>query len=510
MRPVTTTSAPPSRQVEGAHAPRGTSGRRLRDALDRNVFAVLVLAVCGALHVQFVRGALGPDSWYTVLGGRIVSSSGLPRHDTLAILTHGRDWVDQQWLAHLGFYALWSAGGWRLALLSVVALYLAAFVVAAAAARRLGASDRSVAVIIVVCYVAGLANSALRAQIPAYLLFAFVLALLLADAERPSRRVYLVFPLLALWANVHGSVVLGAGLVALRGLTIAGSGLRAREAPRAWLPRAGALVVLPWLCTLVSPYGLALPHYYRSVLGNSAIEHAASEWGPTTFANSPVFVVLLLGGLWLVARSGAAATPFARLAVSGSGVLGLVAIRYVVWFALVAAAVLPVLLDAVWAPSSARRRAGVNIALASIAIAAAASLTAAVAAHGASWFERGYPGRAAGVVESAAAADPGLRVFADERYADWLLFEDPKLAGRVAYDVRFELLTSAQLSSLFHFRAEVGYDWQRAAAGYGLLVLDPGSDSGAVKLFEREPGSTVLYRDSNVVVLRRALPPPAA
>jgi hypothetical protein len=107
------------------------------------------------------------------------------------------------------------------------------------------------------------------------------------------------------------------------------------------------------------------------------------------------------------------------------------------------------------------------------------------------------------VVTAAARSSPSLRVFADERYADWLLFEDPELAGRVAYDVRFELLTQAQLRSLVRFRVEQGFDWQRVAAGYGLLVLDPIGDAGAVRLFERLPGTKVLYRDKNVVVLRR-------
>ena len=40
---------------------------------------------------------------------------------------------------------------------------------------------------------------------------------LVTDSARPSRRVWFVFPLLALWANVHGSVTLGVALTVLAG-----------------------------------------------------------------------------------------------------------------------------------------------------------------------------------------------------------------------------------------------------------------------------------------------------
>ena len=106
----------------------------------------------------------------------------------------------------------------------------------------------------------------------------------------------------------------------------------------------------------------------------------------------------------------------------------------------------------------------------------------------------------------AAKQNPSLRVFANERYADWLLFNDPALTGRVAYDIRFELLPKRTFKSIVTFRSEHGYDWQAVTRGYGLLVLDTAGDSGAVTLFEKLHGTRVLYHDRNVVVLQRARP----
>jgi hypothetical protein len=476
----------------------------LRDLLEHNVFVFVVFGVCVTLHTQLLRGEVAGDSWYTLLGGRLVERAGIPHNDTWTVLTLGREWIDEQWLAQLGFYRVWVAGGWGLALLGVVVLYLASFAALAATARHLGASDRAVAASSLVCYLVGVNNSVLRAQIPAYLLFALVLALLVTDARSPSRRVYLVFPLIALWANIHGSVVLGAGLVAMRGATVAGAGLRARSAPRTWLPRSLALLGLPWVCTLCSPYGLQLAHYYRSVLGSGELQQAVSEWAPPTLRSNPVFYALLLVAVWLLSRSGGATTAFERLALLVAGVLALDAERYVIWFALVGAVVLPLALNALWTPAPAPRRLRLNFFLAGVCLAVAITATVATAVRGDLWFERGYPSAAWRAVAAAARSDPKLRVFANEKYADWLLFEDPGLEGRVAYDIRFELLTSAEFASLVAFRNERGVDWQGAVHGYGLLVLDPSSDGESIDLFEHRPGATALFRSDDVVVLRRS------
>src|SRR5260221_13475339 len=83
---------------------------------EQNVFVVLALVACGVTQTRIVQNTIAPDGWYTLLAGRVIAKSGLPHHDTLAVLTHGRVWVDQQWLGQLSGYGLWRAGGWPLAL----------------------------------------------------------------------------------------------------------------------------------------------------------------------------------------------------------------------------------------------------------------------------------------------------------------------------------------------------------------------------------------------------------
>ena len=80
-----------------------------------------------------------------------------------------------------------------------------------------------------------------------------------------------MLPLLVLWANLHGSVVLGAGLAMLLGVV---EMVRARRL--AWIPLA--LVVLSPLCVLASPYGRKLVAYYDLMLVDAPFAPILREW----------------------------------------------------------------------------------------------------------------------------------------------------------------------------------------------------------------------------------------
>jgi hypothetical protein len=479
-----------------------SAGSRLADVVQRNVFVVLVLCAAGALLALLVQTAIASDSWYSLLGGRIVADSGIPHHDALTVLAHGREWVDQQWLGHLALYALWSLGGWPLATLALAAAYLGALTVGVASARSHGASERSATLVLIACFIVGLPNTALRAQVLAYPLFALVLALLLADDRARSRRVFLVFPLLVLWANVHGSVVVGAAIVSLQGALLAFSAVRRRVSVAKQVPRAAFFLLAPWACVLASPYALALPGYYQRTLANRSFDQLVFEWTPSTVRNEPIFFAVLLVALWLAFGYGRALRTFARLALLLSAFGGLVAIRNIVWFALIAVAVLPRALDAAIPPRQTERHKRFNLALAALAVAGLTITAAATAAHGRDWFERGFPAKAGDIVSEEVAANPQAGVFANERYADWLLFEHPNLRGRVAYDIRFELYTSRELRGIYDFTLQRGLAWRRIATGYDVFVLDPTQQKSVIRFYARRLHAQWLYRDRQVVVLK--------
>jgi hypothetical protein len=470
--------------------PRRRETGALTSVLERNAFTIGVVAACMALQSALVRGAIGADSWYTLLAGRVIARGGLPQHDSLTMISAGRRWVDQQWLAQLSLYGLWRAGGWAAASLAGVALYGAAFGVLAVSARRRGSSDRSTALVLLACFLMGLPNTQLRAQVPAYLLFAVVMALLLADERRPSRKVWLTLPLLIVWANVHGSVVLGAAVVSAYAVVRLVTGMRSG---RATFAGALGLFIVPWLCVLASPYALELPSYYRKLLDNPTLAHSVSEWAPSTLRGQPVFFGVLVASALLVGLARKALTPLGLATLALTGILGLLAVRNDVWLALAGAAVLPAALDGVWHPGTAPRRRGVNLAIVLVAVCFSLVFAGTIATKASGWFERSYPPTAA-----SAAVAPHGNVFADERYADWLLFEAPGLAGRIAFDIRYELLSRHELQAIGS-----GAVWRTDALGYPILVLDPGRDAGSIRFFEHRSGTRVLYRDKNVVVLEQ-------
>jgi hypothetical protein len=126
-----------------------------------------------------------------------------------------------------------------------------------------------------------------------------------------------------------------------------------------------------------------------------------------------------------------------------------------------------------------------------------------VLGHRASSFAGPDHPAAAAAVARAVERTPGTRVFADARYADWLIWAEPSLAGRIAYDVRFELLSRKQLAEIYAFNDPLSRSWRNASAGYNVLVLDRVDDARAVRALDRDPGARVLYSAPELVVFER-------
>jgi hypothetical protein len=481
---------------------------RFLRVLDTEGLPLMLLAFYAALLASLAPLQLVQDSWLTLVSGREVASHGIPQHETLTVLAQGAHWVDQQWLAQLVFYELAQLGGLRLAVLLHLVLLVGAFGLGLAAARWRGATATAVFWIGLACVFLAPWGWQLRAQSFAYPLFVGTLWLLIADSRAPSRRVLLVLPLLALWGNLHGSVVLGAALVALRGATILWERWRGRTSPH-WATRALLLAAAP-LAVLVSPYGVQLVGYYHRMLGSPLLSKFVQEWGATTPQKAWLFYGVALGTVWLLGRAGKALTPFERLALLASVGAALTAIRHVVWFELTAVVLLPVLLGA-WkgsirepaAPSGSLTRWTGRISAAALVVTAVALL-----APSSSRYESRVPAGASAAI-ARETADAGTRVFASETLADWLLWTRPSLRGRVAYDVRFEILTRLQLERLVAYHRRSGSEWDSPTKAYGVLILDRRTDRAVTAALRREGSLRVAYVDRRVAILTRRSRPAA-
>lgn len=456
-----------------------------RESLSVTLFGLFALVLCVRLPEQ-----LRQDSWLTLVAGREVSG-GLPRKDTLMGWTLGQDWVDQQWLAQLAAYGLTTLGGVRLALLAHVALALAAFALALYAARRLGGNARSLSVVAALAAASLGGSLQLRAQSFAFPLFVLLAWLLVADARRPGNRVFLVLPLLALWANLHGSIALAAALVALRGATLV------YERRRLQVLRGLVLIGAAFLAPFASPYGFGLVDYYWTMLVASPFAGVVMEWRPPTpGATTAGFFAMAFLAVFLRARR--KTTLFETLALALLLLAGLMALRNIVWFSLLALLVLAKPL-AEELPSLAPRRRGLLLPVATGA--AAVWAMAFVFFQPDSWLERHYPARAAEIT-AAEQAKTGGQVLPGVRFANWLVWQQPSLKGKVAYDARLELLTPEQVRDIHYWHNAIG-DYERLLRPGDIVLVDRVDESLLESELARRTDMRYLYRDDEVAVLVR-------
>jgi hypothetical protein len=436
-------------------------------------------------------GLFVADSWMTLVAGREIVEHGLPHHETLTVIAAGREWIDQQWLAQLIWYGIERLGGLPAVAIVDVLLVVAAVASAMAAARQLGASARATFFVSAACLFTAPWTWQIRAQALALPLFVWTLWLAADHVRRPSRRVLWALPILLLWANVHGSVLLGAGVVALAAVWVA-----VRERRPVGLLVAVAAVV----CALVTPYGFDIFRYYHLLIIDPPFGDAIVEWQRSTPSGlTAVFFVVLVASSVLVAWQRRRLTWFEIAVLILLAAQALDAVRGIGWFALAVAMFVPNAADgALGARSKVRVRPPDRLLAFGFAIATVVTL-AVVATRPASWFERTWPDELLSAVRS---TGPDSRVYATDRHADWLLWRLPELRGRIAYDVRFEVLSKRQFREIAYFDNEYGKDWKRAADGFNVVVVDETDEPSHTSKLLAEHRATAAYRDNSVTVIR--------
>ena len=439
------------------------------------------------------------DSWMTLLSGREVVRNGIPDTETLTVLASGREWVDQQWLAQAVFYLVELAAGLPGVAMLHVLLIGGTLGSCMAAARLLGASARATFLVAIPILLTAPWSWQLRAQSLALPLFVWTLWLAADHVRHPSRRIAIAIPLLLVWANVHGSVLLGALIVSLAVVVVAAR--RARDSREIGI--AAALGLGAWACVLVTPYGLDIVGYYHLLIVDPPFGDAIVEWQRTTpnALTAFFFGVAFLSAV-VVAWKRRRLTWFeiAVLAILLAGALD--AVRGIVWFSLAVAVLVPNALDGVFRKPDRVQYPRMNVALAGAFVAATLVTLVVVISKGNDWFEQRWP---EGVLAAVRSAGPDARVYPSDRYADWILWRMPELRGRVAYDVRFELLTRETFLDVARFDSESGADWKRVADGYKVVIVDEDSVPSHTSKLLAEPGARTAFHDeeAEVTVIHR-------
>ena len=211
----------------------------------------LPLLVGGVFAFVSTRVAVrDSDVFWQLATARDLLARGFGRGDTFSWTAAGAPLASDQWLGQLLFYGAWLAGSWQgvvaFRALAVGAL-VALVVLAALDARR----DRPLAAVLAALPAILLSRFvwAERPELLGFACFALLVVLLRRGRRGSGRALVATVPLIALWANLHGSFALG---VVLTGIACAEGWLRDRARRRVYL----AVALAAFVASLATPAGL--------------------------------------------------------------------------------------------------------------------------------------------------------------------------------------------------------------------------------------------------------------
>jgi hypothetical protein len=249
------------------------------------------LAVAAGSSLSASVAVVGADArWLAALGAVIARAGHIPSSIPYAAAP-SHDWVNVPVLGELVFHLLWSLDGDRGLVVAQAAAVAATLALVLRDMRAARATDTASALVLLAVPLAAASSLfVVRAQMLSLPLFALLLLLLRSDARAPSRRIWLLVPLVALWSNLHGAV--------LAGLVVATIYLLFQR--RAFGVLAGA-----WAALFLTPALVHTGDYYWTVLHSEPAASGFGLWAPLSLRNpfDVLFVAVALPLLFLAVRA---------------------------------------------------------------------------------------------------------------------------------------------------------------------------------------------------------------
>ena len=461
------------------------------------VFAAIVLPTVVTLRASMAT----IDLAYQIRAGEIMlDSHHVLRTDPFTFTAFGRPWLDQQWGAQVLLAQIFRWGGWELLALTRAAVAAASFWLLYVACRARGAGVRPAAWLSLGGLLVAIYGFAPRPQMFGFLLFAMTLAVVSERDRRP--RLQWILPLIVIvWANVHGSFVLGPVVLVLAWLED-----RHRHVASS---RTILVTIASIAAATVNPFGLRVWQYVVELSSNAQVRNTIEEWQPPKITSASGFVffasVAVVAAIALRHRREIAWPRALGLAVFF--LLGVTAIRGVIWWALAA----PFLLADLFPGRTTRDEPRVvNTAIAVVLVGVGFMLLP--------WFRQTFASTAnSGTVSDgllsyapnayttrlADAVPPGTRVFAPEIWASWFELAVPQ--DPVMIDPRIEIFSDAVWRD-YDDISHASEGWQQVVARWdiGALALSTEQQSDLIAVIEKDPSWTTVYADGDGVLLVQA------
>lgn len=461
------------------------------------VFAAVVLPAVVTLRASMAT----IDLAYQIRAGEIMlDGHHVLRTDPFTFTAFGRPWLDQQWGAQVLLAQIFRWGSWELLALTRAAVAAASFWLLYVACRARGAGVRPAAWLSLGGLLVAIYGFAPRPQMFGFLLFAMTLAVV-SERGRHPRLLWLLPPIVLVWANVHGSFVLAPVVLLLAWLED-----RNRHIASS---RTILVTIASIVAATVNPFGLRVWQYVVELSSNAQVRNTIDEWQPPKIASASGFV--FFASVAVVAASALRhrreiAWPRA-LGLVLFFLLGVTAIRGVIWWALAA----PYLLADLFPGRSTRDKPRVaNTAIAVVLVGVGFVLLP--------WFRPTFASTAnSGTVSDgllsyapnaystrlAEAVEPGTRVFAPEIWASWFELAVPQFP--VMIDPRIEIFSDAVWRDYDDISHASGR-WQQIVNRWeiGALALNAEQQSDLIGVIERDPNWKMVYRDDDGILLVRS------
>src|SRR5256885_10309224 len=181
----------------------------------RTIFGVYVFAYAFFFAARPLSD--GDFWWHLKTGEYIINTHTIPRTDFFSFTNYGRAWVAHEWLSEVIFYEIYSKFGFNVLIVVFAILIALAFWIT---------FNRTDSHPLIACFAALLGVWAIlpdigvRPRVFTLLLSSVYLVLLGRFVRRgKGRDLWWLAPLMALWVNLHGGVLIG---LVLTGLTIVG------------------------------------------------------------------------------------------------------------------------------------------------------------------------------------------------------------------------------------------------------------------------------------------------
>jgi hypothetical protein len=277
--------------------------------------------------------------WHITVGRDIWRSGSFPHVDSYSMTFQGQPWIANEWLGGVLFYGAYASGGWRgVVLLSACILALSYALLFFVLARKMRLAVA--AGLATLAFIFSIDQFNLRPYVFAYPLIVIWVAGLLDALEDNKSPSLLVLPIMALWANLHGSFTFGLAIAAAMGV----------EAFFTAPPQVRFRTAMRWVVFLLAAFAFACmtPYGYRSMLptlqiffGNEALAYIP-EWQPLTLETLGPNTFILLGLLFLAMFYGVKLPIWRLLITIGLTYLMFAHVRFTALFAIV----VPLLLTA--------------------------------------------------------------------------------------------------------------------------------------------------------------------